>query len=78
MAKKRRNKPSAPNRAPKPAVDAPPARTLIEFTERGFDALGDRRSRVSDLAGKPDRQGRAFAEAVKRLKADYKRVLKRR
>jgi len=75
MAKQRLKK----KRPAKPAVGtSPPPRTLAEFTERGFDALGKRRSRSAGRAGKPDKKSQAFAEAVERLKADYGRVLKRR
>ena len=56
----------------------PPAKTLIEFTERGFDALRDRGLGTARAGtAKGDKRGQAFAEGIERLKADYARVLKR-
>jgi len=72
MAKRPRGK----KRAARPDAASAPAKTLMEFTERGFDALNARRQRPA-AGGKPDKKGQAFGEAVERLKADYERVLKR-
>ena len=69
---------SAKAKPAKGGVDPTPAKTLIDFTERGFDALRDRRlSAAGGAAARRDKKGQAFAEAVERLKADYGRVLKR-
>jgi hypothetical protein len=55
-----------------------PAKTLADFTERGFDALRERRLKSAGASTKKrDKEGQAFAEAVERLKADYKALLKR-
>jgi hypothetical protein len=72
MAKQPRGK----TRAARPDAAPPPAKTLMEFTERGFDAL---KARLQGPAagGKPDKKGQAFGEAVERLRADYERLLKR-
>jgi hypothetical protein len=72
MAKQPRRK----ARTARPAAAPPPAKTLMEFTERGFDALKARRQRRA-AGGKPDKNSEAFGEAVERLKADYERLLKR-
>ena len=72
MAKQPRGK----TRAAKPDAAPTPGKTLMELTERGFDALKARRQ--GPAAGrKPDKKGQAFGEAVERLKADYERLLKR-
>jgi len=60
-----------------------PAKTLSDFTERGFDALRERRlssagaSTTKRDKAKRDKEGQAFAEAVERLKTDYEALLKR-
>jgi len=60
-----------------------PAKTLGDFTERGFDALRERRlssagaSTTKRDKAKRDKEGQAFAEAIERLKADYEALLKR-
>ena len=74
MAKTRRAK-SKPVRAKKSAP--PPARTLLEFTHQGFDALLARiEAGASGEDGKSADKRKAFAEAVERLKSEYARVLK--
>lgn len=72
MAKQPRGK----ARAAKPDASPTPARTLMEFTEGGFDAQKARR-RGPAAGRKPDKKGQAFDEAVERLKADYERLLTR-
>jgi hypothetical protein len=84
MAKQRsaKNRPAKAKRGQttraRTGVDKTPANTLIDFTERGFDALSKRRLRSAGATkATRDKTGEAFAEAVERLKADYRRVLKR-
>jgi len=75
MAKKPRAKTKvAKTRAA--AAPAPPSpKTLMDFTEQGFDALKQRRKDSTD--GKLDKKGKVFADAVEQLKAGYERLLKR-
>lgn len=71
MAKQRRAKHSGA------AAAAPAAaQTLLQLTQRGFDALKARRRNQDDSASRPSAQSRAFGEALDRLKADYERLLK--
>ena len=73
MAKSRRARTK-----PAPAQAAPaPARTLLDFTHQGFDAL---LARMDASASGEDRDAarsrKAFGEAIERLKLDYARLLK--
>ena len=71
MAKQPRGK----TRAATPQAAPLPAKTLMEFTAQGFDALKARRRGAA--GAKSDQKGHAFGEGVERLKADYQRLLKR-
>ena len=76
MAKQPRakSKTAKPGAAARPAP--PPAKTLMAFTEQGFNALKARR-RGSAASKQLDKEGQAFADAVDRLQSDYERLLKR-
>jgi hypothetical protein len=73
MAKTRRKKPA-------PATAAKPATTLMDFTERGIDALRTNRPSPAQpgRSNTRDDNRRAFEDAIERLKADYAEVLRRR
>lgn len=74
MAKSRRAK-TKPARA-KSAT--PPARTLLEFTHQGFDALLARIDAGASVEDAESRDKRtALAEAIERLRSDYARLLER-
>jgi hypothetical protein len=72
MAKQRKKR-----TPPRPKVKPAAAKTLIDHTRQGIDALRSRRAKRSAKSSKADPKAQAFGEALDRLKADYERLLKR-
>jgi hypothetical protein len=71
MAKQRKKRTAA-----RPKVKPAAAKTLIDHTRQGIDALRSRRAKPAK-SGKADPKAKAFREALERLEADYERLLKR-
>ena len=62
---------------PRPKAEPAAAKTLIDHTRQGIDALRSRRAKRSAKSAKADPEAKAFRDGLERLKADYERLLKR-